>query len=392
MRIALLTIPGLYGAYFVREIRAHFPDAETLVLCQVGPRVRPAAPPGASPQAEPPRNAHGVRSGPPAASPGLRRAKSALRKIYWKGYEAALFRMNPLTAAAVFKQQGVVMTTDINAEANVERLAAFAPDFILIFGGGIVRPPILALAKRAALNVHGGKLPQYRGANGIKWMLWNGDLDRLCATVHVAAAKVDAGAIVREARVDVHPGDTYRTIFARLHVAGVRAMADAVRSFRNGSVELRDQEGPARTYRAREWSPEQEESLDARLAVAVRERGLRSLPQRATFHAYRRLHRYAPALFAPKPEGPVALLYHHVAPEESPYVKRLGITISPDHFEQHIRYLTTHFDVVPFSALSARSGDPRAVAVTFDDGFTSVATTVLPIIERYSCPIKLYVC
>lgn len=387
MRIALVTIPGLYGAYFAREIQAHFADAEFMVMCQVA---------GPAPAAKPPVPTPSGRDSSDRplemSRPTVPRWKTLLRKVYWKGYEAAHLRINPLTARSVWKRGNVVRTADINDPANVERLAAFGPDFILIFGGRIIRPPVLETAKSVALNMHGGKLPEYRGANGIKWMLWNGDVDRVRATVHVAAPKVDAGEIVREATIDIRPDDTYRTIFTRLHVAGVRAMIAAVTDIQNGTAELRPQRGTPRTYRASEWSPRQEALLDRRLALALRERGLGSLDRRIAFHAYRRLHRFATRLFSPKPGGSVALLYHHVAPEESAYVSRLGITITPEHFEQHVRYLTEHFDVVPFSALASRDGDSRAVALTFDDGFASVATTVLPIIERYGCPITLYVC
>ena len=387
MRIAIITIPGLYGAYFAREIQAHFPDATFLVFCQVPAGRSAGAPARSAEERQPPSQIEA-----PVHTEAESRARALARRLYWKAYELTHLRINPLEARSIWERENVIRTADINDAANVERLRSFEPDFILIFGGRIVRPPILETARRVALNVHGGKLPEYRGANGIKWMLWNGDIDRICATVHVAAPKVDAGDIVREARIDLEPGDSYRTIFTRLHVAGVRAMIEAVEELDSGRAHLRPQTGLARTYRAKEWSPRHEASLDDRLAHASRTPGLGTLSRKVVFHAYRRLQRFAPPGFKPSPGGTVALLYHHVAESESPFVSRLGITITPQHFEDHVRYLTTHFDVVAFSALAERAGDPRAVALTFDDGFRSVATHALPILERYRCPMKLYVC
>ena len=384
MRIALATIPGLYGVYFAREIQARFADAEFLVLCQV-PGAAGKASPGSPERKE-------IAAGPTDRPRAMSRLGAVLRKVYWKGYEVRALRINPLTADSFWTRNNVIRTQDINDPANVALLTEFAPDFLLVFGGRIIRPALLQTARRFALNLHGGKLPEYRGANGIKWMLWNGDVDRVRATVHIAAPKVDAGDIVREASIDIRPNDTYRTIFARLHVAGVGAMIEAVEALSAGTAELKPQTGPARTYRGSEWSPRQEEQLDTRLAVSLRERGLRSFSRRVKFHAFRRLQRFVPRAFEANPKGAVSLLYHHVAAVEDPYVSHLGITISPEHFEQHVRYLTKNFDVVPFSQLPARQGDRRAVALTFDDGFRSVATAVLPIIERYGCPIKLYVC
>jgi folate-dependent phosphoribosylglycinamide formyltransferase PurN/peptidoglycan/xylan/chitin deacetylase (PgdA/CDA1 family) len=386
MRIALITIPGLYGAYFARETQAHFANAEFMVFCQV-PATTALRAPNASAVTD--SASASVADGAAHRAP---RVKALLRKVYWKGYELSHLRIDPFEARSLWNRPNVVRTTDINDSANVARLHAFRPDYILIFGGRIVRPSVLETARRVALNVHGGKLPEYRGANGVKWMLWNGDVDRVCATVHVAAPKVDAGEVIREARIEILPDDRYRTIFTRLHASGVRAMIDAVTDIERGTAEFRPQTGTARTYRAAEWSPRQEAMLDRRLALSLRKPGLGSFSRKIVFHAYRRLQRFVPPSFSPTPRGSVALLYHHVASQEDRHVSRLGITITPEHFEEHVRYLTSHFEVVPFSALAARSGDPRVVALTFDDGFRSVATTALPILARYGCPMKLYLC
>lgn len=375
MRIALLTIPGIYGAYFARELQAALPDDEFLVLCQVDP----PAPAESARQASP----------TPSARPD---PVQLARKVYWKAYEVARLRMTPIDARRMWTRPNVVRTTDINDPANVERLRAFGPDLILIFGGRIVRPAVLETAGTLALNVHGGKLPEYRGANGVKWMLWRGDLERITATVHVAAAKVDAGDIVREATVHVGRRDSYRTIFARLHVAGVGAMIEAVEAIKAGTATFTPQAGPARTYKAKEWTAVHERAMDRRLRLAVEKRDMGPLERRVVFQAYRRLHTFQPALFEPRPSASTVLLYHHVAKTEHPYVRRLGITLTPEHFERHVRDLTARFDVVPFSAILERRDDPRAVALTFDDGFASIMSTVVPIIERYECPIKVYVC
>ncbi len=65
-------------------------------------------------------------------------------------------------------------------------------------------------ALRAAplvLNVHNGRLPDYRGMMPTFWALLDG-ADRVVVTVHEMAERLDAGAVVAEFDVPVGPRDT----------------------------------------------------------------------------------------------------------------------------------------------------------------------------------------
>lgn len=95
-------------------------------------------------------------------------------------------------------------------------------------------------------------------------------------------------------------------------------------------------------------------------------------------------------MFRPRECGPVVLLYHNVEETTCPLVRKLGLTIKPAHFEEHMRWLTREFQVVPLEKLDEHRDNPRAAAVTFDDGFCSVLTAALPVLERYRCPAKVF--
>jgi methionyl-tRNA formyltransferase len=57
------------------------------------------------------------------------------------------------------------------------------------------------------LNVHSGRLPDYRGMMPTFWALLAGE-DRVVVTVHEMAERLDAGAVVAEFDVPVEPGDS----------------------------------------------------------------------------------------------------------------------------------------------------------------------------------------
>lgn len=113
--------------------------------------------------------------------------------------------------------------------------------------------------------------------------------------------------------------------------------------------------------------------------------------QRLIFQSYKRLWRLAPAALRPRPAGASVLLYHNIDDAPSRYVRRLGVTMTTAEFEAHIRFLVETRTIVPFSRLADHLDDPKAIAITFDDGYSTIRTVALPILERFGVPFKAYV-
>ena len=80
------------------------------------------------------------------------------------------------------------------------------------------------------------------------------------------------------------------------------------------------------------------------------------------------------------------LAYHKVSPDPHPFFE-------PDHpkaFEQHMRFLSRCYRVMPLVELVERNrrGDipHRAVAITFDDGYRDNYEYAFPILKKYGIP------
>lgn len=117
---------------------------------------------------------------------------------------------------------------------------------------------------------------------------------------------------------------------------------------------------------------------------------MRSLRGRAVRQAYKFGYRLLPRLFRPAPAGPLVLLYHSVEEGYDAWTNKLGHNITPSRFAAHIRFLTENYRVVPFSRICRADAAADEIAITFDDGSASIVANVLPIVERYRCPIKVY--
>lgn len=112
-----------------------------------------------------------------------------------------------------------VAPADVNAGDVAARVAAAAPDFLFSFYcRQMIGAPLLAAARRGALNMHGSLLPKYRGRAPVNWAVLHGERET-GATLHYMAAKPDAGDMVAQTAVPILPDDTAREVFDKVTVA-----------------------------------------------------------------------------------------------------------------------------------------------------------------------------
>jgi peptidoglycan/xylan/chitin deacetylase (PgdA/CDA1 family) len=65
--------------------------------------------------------------------------------------------------------------------------------------------------------------------------------------------------------------------------------------------------------------------------------------------------------------------------------------ISPERFEQQLRWLARWRRVVPLTETLERNRRDVPVAITFDDGYRDNLTIALPLLEKYRLPMTLFV-
>lgn len=80
----------------------------------------------------------------------------------------------------------------------------------------------------------------------------------------------------------------------------------------------------------------------------------------------------------------IILCLHRVSDEPDPAWPPIRV----DVFEELLRYLLDHFDVISLKALRERPVDTErpAVVITFDDGYSDFIENAVPILQRYGLP------
>lgn len=101
---------------------------------------------------------------------------------------------------------------DANHPIWEEKIRAIAPDIIFSFYyRNLLGETLLSIPAHGCFNLHGSKLPAFRGRCPINWAIINGET-RTGITLHYMTSKADAGDIVAQADIDISDTDTALTL------------------------------------------------------------------------------------------------------------------------------------------------------------------------------------
>ena len=170
-----------------------------------------------------------------------------------------------------------IRVSDFHAAEALDAMRALAPDLGVVAGTYILKEPVFTLPRLGCINLHSGKVPEYRGAAPAFWELYNGESE-VGVTIHRVVAALDAGHILAQETFPLDPapaGDplAYVERFRRevLVPNGIRMLSDVVARLAAGTAEERPQPtAGARTYRSPDFRAIRE--LRRRVAARRRER------------------------------------------------------------------------------------------------------------------------
>ncbi|MBT6536260.1 MAG: hypothetical protein HOK98_08745 [Rhodospirillaceae bacterium] len=103
----------------------------------------------------------------------------------------------------------------LKEEALWESLRDAQIDLAIQGGIGILTPEMLEVPRIGFVNVHPGRLPEYKGNTCPEWALYNGD--PIFATAHIIDAGIDTGPVVCEGRYEVPADWDYFELRANLY-------------------------------------------------------------------------------------------------------------------------------------------------------------------------------
>lgn len=281
----------------------------------------------------------------------------------------------------------VVRVEDLHAPDSLELVQDFSPRLGLVLGAPILRRSLFSLPEAGTLNLHKGRVPDYRGMPPAFWELWNGEPSVGC-TVHWVDDKLDTGAVAARGVVHCEPFSTVRGLQLQLDEVGVDLVGSVVQDVIAGTA-AREPQGPSgRTYRKPTLA--QLAALDRRLAgrAPVPEARPKALVKGGLGVVSRMA--WGGGLYRALAPRITVLLYHRVTDSV-----RDNLSTGIEQFDRQMALIRRHCRLLSLEeVLEAReipSSRQPLVCVTFDDGYRDNHDNAVPILVRHQVPAAFFV-
>jgi phosphoribosylglycinamide formyltransferase-1 len=121
-------------------------------------------------------------------------------------------------------------------EELAEALAKAGTELVVLAGYmRVLKKPLLGRFGGRILNIHPSLLPSFPGLKAWEQAL-KARVTQTGCTVHWVNETVDGGAVIRQAKVQVNPGDTAESLHARIQEAEHRLLPEVVRDLAIGKI------------------------------------------------------------------------------------------------------------------------------------------------------------
>ncbi len=238
MNIVVISDCGAFDVYLIDHVRAQWP--RTTVL----------------------------RVGPPESGLTAKRRQALLRHplgtglryaeqlLFYRGYRRRVARKVSQSLFGTATPPEIEGALDIRqAELNTPQTRALllqlAPDVLLVTSSPLLKPEIYGTARLAAINVHRGITPAYRGESTLFWALLQGDYEHVGVTIHHLDRGIDTGRVLAQGTLPCEGMATE----AALLVEAARVSSELVLEFLSAADTRPTGEalgGPGRLYLGRE--------------------------------------------------------------------------------------------------------------------------------------------
>jgi hypothetical protein len=140
------------------------------------------------------------------------------------------------------------------------------PDYIVLFGSSIIKPPLLNTYPGKIINLHLGLSPYYRGAATNFFALYNNQPECVGATIHLAIAQVDAGAILYQIRPDLEGNEGLNDIGNKVIEKAGRVLPMVISLYHGGKLQPQKQKSTiGQVFKNTDYSPLMVATIEANL-------------------------------------------------------------------------------------------------------------------------------
>jgi len=170
----------------------------------------------------------------------LRRTRGV---VNWMPILVGRYDLDDLAATGRVRVTELTSINGPDAQRLIEKLS---PDLGLSLAAPILKKRIFDMPRLGTINLHQGRVPDYRGMPPAFWEILNGEKSVGC-TIHKVLSALDSGPVLAETEVPIEKFSTPAGMRILLDTVGNALLVDAIRRLRAGKGYLREQAGEGKT-------------------------------------------------------------------------------------------------------------------------------------------------
>jgi methionyl-tRNA formyltransferase len=158
------------------------------------------------------------------------------------------FTQTPVKRLAVARGIEVYQPESLKAPEQSARIAAAAPEAIVVAAYGLILPQaLLDLAPLGAINIHASLLPRWRGAAPIQRALMAGDVET-GITIMQMDSGLDTGPMLLQRAIAIEPDDDGGSLHDKLAALGAEMIVEVLAALRRGPMPATPQPAAGVSY------------------------------------------------------------------------------------------------------------------------------------------------
>jgi len=281
---------------------------------------------------------------------------------------------------------------NLNSPAAAQALRDSGADLGIVVGTRVLKPTTFGVPPLGCINLHKGKVPEYRGLPPGFWELHDGATEA-GVTVHCIDARLDTGDIVAESRVPISCRETPESLLEKLDEEGATLLAHSVALLRDGKVVPRPQESLQSKPRTRPTLAHvtrlQSQLPHCKSKNSDLSRTLRNLYSLGVY--YSGLYAMVRWLHRRSRSRAVIMLYHRV----NDFAKD-ALTVDCETFAAQLIAIGSRYSICTTAELleSLKTGAslaPSKVLIHFDDCYRDIFENGAPILRELKAPACAFI-
>jgi folate-dependent phosphoribosylglycinamide formyltransferase PurN len=148
--------------------------------------------------------------------------------------------------------------SELNTEESVKFIQKISPEFVFVFGSGLIKSPLIEVLPKETINLHLGLSPRYRGSATLFWPFYFLEPNFAGTTFHYLADQPDAGEIIHQIVPVLEYGDKIHDVACKVVAESSLAVIELLLIYiANGSWDKFPQKHSGKNFLDSDFHPSQ---------------------------------------------------------------------------------------------------------------------------------------